>query len=125
MNTSAVIQSLRAFLERCREEQHPLVICYANRYGQTIMVWRETGAGLGFLETARFKAWSAVALADRALLEGQDQPERLIGGGLPIYIDGQLHGSVGVSGAISDVANLSYARFASTTYLDAAAPIHV
>ena len=123
MNTSAVIQSLRTFLERCREEQQPLVICYANRYGNTIMVWRETGAGLGCLETARLKAWSAIALSNRALIEGQKQPERVLGGGIPLYMDGHLHGSIGVSGASSDGDNLSYARLASSAYLEAAVPL--
>jgi len=140
MKTSAVFNSLRAFLEACREANKRMVICYADRAGHTIMIWRETGAWLGSLEIAQSKAWTAIAFSgpteEGALttekiatmtqpgqplygLQNTNQGKVVIfGGGIPIYVKGKLHGSVGVSGSTVD-DDIEFAQKAVDAYLAA------
>jgi uncharacterized protein GlcG (DUF336 family) len=141
MNTSAIFTSLKAYLDACREAQKRLVICYVDRHGHTIMIWRETDAWLGAIEIAQSKAWTAIAFsgpteaealtADRITTltqPGQSlsgfqntfNPGRMVifGGGLPIYVEGRLRGAIGVSGGTVD-EDTHFANIALTSYLQA------
>jgi uncharacterized protein GlcG (DUF336 family) len=140
MKTPAIFHSLRTFLDACREANKRMVICYADRSGHTIMIWRETDAWLGSLEIAQSKAWTVIAFSgpteDQALttekiatmtqpgqplygLQNTNQGKVVIfGGGIPIYIKGKLHGSIGVSGStVEDDINL--AQVAVAAYIEA------
>jgi uncharacterized protein GlcG (DUF336 family) len=104
------------------------------------MIWRETDAWLGSLEIAQSKAWTVIAFSgpteDQALttekiatmtqpgqplygLQNTNQGKVVIfGGGIPIYIKGKLHGSIGVSGStVEDDINL--AQVAVAAYIEA------
>jgi uncharacterized protein GlcG (DUF336 family) len=63
VNTSAIFSSLKTYLDACREANRRLVICYVDRHGHTIMIWRETDAWLGSIEVAQSKAWTAIAFS--------------------------------------------------------------
>lgn len=117
-----------------------MVICYADRHGHTIMIWRETDAWLGSLEIAQSKAWTAIAFSgpteEEALttekiaemtqpgkplygLQNTNQGKVVIfGGGIPIYIKGRLHGAIGVSGSTVDV-DIEMAQAAVKAYIEA------
>lgn len=59
-----------------------------------------TAASFGFPT----KDWMSLMADDPALREGMVQRERLVifGGGLPIFVDGQLVGGIGVSGGSAE-----------------------
>jgi uncharacterized protein GlcG (DUF336 family) len=140
MKTAAVFHSLRTFLDACREAKKRMVICYADRHGHTIMIWRETDAWLGSLEIAQSKAWTAIAFSgpteEEALttekiaemtqpgqplygLQNTNQGKIVIfGGGIPIYLKGKLHGAIGVSGSTVDV-DVKMAKIAVEAYIEA------
>lgn len=141
MNTSAIFSSLKTYLDACREANRRLVICYVDRHGHTIMIWRETDAWLGSIEVAQSKAWTAIAFsgptesealtADRiATLTKPGQPLHgvqhhpyhgrmvIFGGGTPIYVDGKLRGAIGVSGGTVD-EDEHFASIAVAAYLKA------
>lgn len=140
MKTAAILLSLQEFLNACREQDLRMVICYADASGNPRMIWREDGAWLGSLDIAVNKAWTATAFSgptsDGAMtteaLADMTQPGEplyglqntnnnrvvIFGGGIPVYIDGRLHGSVGVSG--STVENdIAMAKIAVQSYLKA------
>jgi uncharacterized protein GlcG (DUF336 family) len=140
MKDSAILISLQKFLEACRANDLKMVICFVDRAGHPHLLWRETGAWLGSLDIARRKAWTAVAFSgpkeDGALttedlakmaqpgesLYGIDSTNTenivIFGGGIPVYVDGKLHGAIGVSG--STVHNdIKMAKVAVNAYLEA------
>lgn len=140
MKTAAVFHSLRTFLDACREAKKRMVICYADRHGHTIMIWRETDAWLGSLEIAQSKAWTAIAFSgpteEEALttekiaemtqpgqplygLQNTNQGKVVIfGGGIPIYVKGKLHGAIGVSGSTVE-DDIKMAQTAVKAYVEA------
>lgn len=143
MNTPAIFSSLKTYLEACRIANRRLVICYVDRHGHTIMIWRETDAWLGSIEIAQSKAWTAIAFsgpteaealtAERiATLTRSGQPLHgahhhpyhgrmvIFGGGIPIYVDGKLKGAIGVSGGTVD-DDEHFANIAVDAYLKAVA----
>lgn len=143
MNTPAIFSSLKTYLEACRIANRRLVICYVDRHGHTIMIWRETDAWLGSIETAQSKAWTAIAFSGpteaealtseriaaltkpgQALHSAQHHPYHgrmvIFGGGIPIYVDGKLRGAIGVSGGTVD-EDERFAKIAVDAYLKAVA----
>lgn len=140
MKTSAIFHSLKTFLDACRKANKRMVICYADRSGHTIMIWRETDAWLGSLAIAQSKAWTAIAFSgpteDQALttekiatMTHTGQPPygfqninqgkvAIFGGGIPIYINGKLHGSIGVSGSTVE-DDVNFAQIAVDAYIEA------
>lgn len=143
MNTPAIFSSLKTYLEACRIANRRLVICYVDRHGHTIMIWRETDAWLGSIEIAQSKAWTAIASSGpteaealtseriaaltkpgQALHSAQHHPYHgrmvIFGGGIPIYVDGKLRGAIGVSGGTVD-EDERFAKIAVDAYLKAVA----
>lgn len=143
MNTPAIFSSLKTYLEACRIANRRLVICYVDRHGHTIMIWRETDAWLGSIEIAQSKAWTTIAFSGpteaealtseriaaltkpgQALHSAQHHPYHgrmvIFGGGIPIYVDGKLRGAIGVSGGTVD-EDERFAKIAVDAYLKAVA----
>lgn len=94
-----------------------VVISVVDRGGNPIALLRMDGAFLFSVEVAEKKAWTAAAAGiptdhlrgafngDPTLLHGlAPKIDRLmaVGGGVPVRIDGELAGAVGVSGATED-----------------------
>ena len=139
MKTASILHSLTAFLEAVRKDNKSLVICYADRAGHTQLLWRETDAWLGSLDVAQNKAWTAIAFSgvtsDKGLtteaLSKLTQPGEplyglqntnsgrvvIFGGGIPIYQDNKLVGSIGVSGSTVE-DDIKYCKIAVDAYLE-------
>lgn len=138
MKSSDVFRSLKAFIEACNKDKKLMVICYADRAGNPILVYRMPDAWLGSLHIAQAKAFSAIAFSgpeeDAALptadLQEMVQPGKPLygltdtnngrivafGGGIPVYIEGKLRGSVGVSGSTVE-DDVKYAEIAVAALL--------
>lgn len=139
MKTASILHSLSVFLEAIRKDKKSLVICYADRSGHTQLLWRETDAWLGSLDVAQNKAWTAIAfsgttkdsgLSTEALSKLTQPGESLFGlqntnagrvvifgGGIPIYQDDKLVGSIGVSGSTVE-DDIKYCEIAVQAYLE-------
>lgn len=137
MKHEQVFRSLQRFLEQCKADGKRFVICYVDRAGNTILLYRMPGAWLGSVEIARGKAYTAIAFSgpgeDEALTTeglselvqpgqplygiGDTNNGRLVvfGGGIPVYEDGKLVGAIGVSGS-SVEDDVRYCELAVTAY---------
>ena len=95
----------------------PVVIAAADAGGNLMLLHRVEGALLASTEVAINKAWSAVAFqaptATLGPLATEDGPFPgladtnsgrvvLFGGGVPVYVDGELAGAIGISGGTAE-----------------------
>ena len=95
----------------------PVVIAAADAGGNLMLLHRVEGALLAATEVAINKAWSAVAFqaptATLGPLATEDGPFPgladtnsgrvvLFGGGVPVYVDGELAGAIGISGGTAE-----------------------
>jgi glc operon protein GlcG len=93
----------------------PVVIAIVDTGGNLIMLQRLDNAQFGSVEVARQKAWSAAAFRrptkvfQDAIASGGANLRLLslpgaspLEGGLPLVVDGQIIGAIGVSGVMSE-----------------------
>ena len=121
MKTSSILSALNAFMEACRKRKLKMVIAFVDKGGNLKMLWRDDGAWLGSVDIAQNKAYTALAFSGpkeaSALptdkLGEMAQPGEplygiqntnqgrivVFGGGIPVYLGGELAGAIGVSGS--------------------------
>ncbi len=106
-------QAAISTLQRCRKDGHAVSVAVADRGGTLIVQLRDPQAGPHTVGSSQGKAFTsasmgqptarlAEAIAGNPALEGlRDMDQRLVilAGGLPIVIDGQRVGGIGVGGA--------------------------
>ena len=95
----------------------PVVVAAADAGGNLMLLHRVEGALLAATEVAINKAWSAVAFqaptATLGPLATEDGPFPgladtnsgrvvLFGGGVPVHVDGELAGAIGISGGTAE-----------------------
>ncbi len=119
--SSKVSVALDTFIKESERLGKKMVLCVSDAAGNPMLVYRMPGAWLGSLKIAQDKAWTAVAFSgpteDEALtteklaemvVPGEslygiqntnDGNVVVFGGGIPVYENGLLTGSVGVSGS--------------------------
>lgn len=102
-----------AALKKCMEDGYKVSVAVVDREGVTRSLLRADGAGPHTVQSATKKAYTAVSLGrptaelantikERPELQGlRDMDERILilAGGLPITVEGELVGGVGVGGA--------------------------
>jgi uncharacterized protein GlcG (DUF336 family) len=95
-----------------------LGVAVANRSGQLMVLLRSDEAGPHLLDSARRKAYTAASMnartskASKAIDERSGEPDPhlvyldevlIVGGGVPIHLNGELIGAIGVAGAPGSV----------------------
>jgi len=111
-------QVIDAAKQKANEIDVPMTIAVVDTGGNLVVLARQNNALLASLDIAIGKAYTAVAMrmstADLAPLvqpgqllyhlEIANQPRTLVafGGGLPLQVNGEIVGGVGVSGGIPD-----------------------
>ncbi|TAK05982.1 MAG: heme-binding protein [Candidatus Manganitrophaceae bacterium] len=102
-----------AALKKCMEDGYRVSVAVVDRGGNTQALLRADGAGPHTLQSSTKKAYTAASLGrptselanmikERPELQGlRDMDERILilAGGLPIAIEGELIGGIGVGGA--------------------------
>jgi glc operon protein GlcG len=104
-----------AIVAKAQSMQKAVVIAVADPHGDLLAFARMDGVGLPSLQIAMNKAWTAARnrkptkdIGDRLQKEGFDiayyGDPRVVGwgGGIPVWKDGELVGSIGVSGLSSE-----------------------
>lgn len=114
---AGALAALEAALERATELGVPVNVSVCDGGGHQLAFARMDDAALLSMDIAVDKAYSVVAFAglptaawfdlvkeEPALREGIVHRDRLVifGGGVPLTVDGQLVGAVGVSGGSAD-----------------------
>lgn len=102
----------RAALQQCRKDGYQVAVVVIDRFGQPLVILRDRYAGLGAIDTATGKAWTAVNFTRntgelvQAIKSGELSPGlarlprvTMLAGGLVIKAGGALVGGVGVAGA--------------------------
>lgn len=89
-------------------------VAVANRAGQLLVLLRSDDGGPHLVDAARRKAYTAASMnartskASKAVDERTGEPDPhlvylnevlMVGGGVPIYMNGELIGAIGVSGS--------------------------
>lgn len=110
MNREISEKIIKFCIEKSNQIEVPMVIWVMDEHGNPVMFERMDGSLLASIEIAKGKAHSAVAfrmpthelyeLSKNGELYGIDSLKSVItfGGGYPLYINGFMVGSVGVSG---------------------------
>lgn len=112
----AAERAVRTAVARALEAKVRVVVAVVDRAGELVAFARMDGAPLLAVRLAQDKAWTAVAFGmpthqwwelvkdEPPLLHGIVKTERLMifGGGMPLVVDGQVVGGIGVSGGSSD-----------------------
>jgi uncharacterized protein GlcG (DUF336 family) len=101
-----------AALQQCRKDGYQVAVAVIDRFGQPLVILRDRYAGLGAIDTATGKAWTAVNFTRNTseLVEAIKSGElsaglanlpkvTMLAGGLVIEAGGALVGGVGVAGA--------------------------
>jgi uncharacterized protein GlcG (DUF336 family) len=104
----------QATMTACREAGYQVSVAVVDRSGVTQVMLRDQVAGAHTLDAARRKAWTAASYnADTRSISEATRPGGgqsgarfvaqaiMVGGGVPLYAEGTLVGSVGVSGSPS------------------------
>lgn len=113
LSQRAAREALDAAVERASELGVPVCVAVSDRAGHLLAYVRMDGAPLLSETLSQDKAWTSCAFgrpthewydlikAEPALLHGIVKTDRLVvfGGGVPVHVDGELVGAVGVSGA--------------------------
>jgi len=106
-------QIAQGALKKCAADGHRVSVAIVDRSGVTKMVLRADGAGPHTVQSSTKKAYTAASLGrptselanmlkERPELQGlRDMDEKILilAGGLPITIEGELVGGIGVGGA--------------------------
>ncbi len=112
LTLEAALEAARGAIDKALEAELRVCAALVDRGGNPLVTLRHPGAPLHCVALAEDKAytcasfgfpsaeWRAILDASPALARGLPQRPRwaLIGGGLPIRIDGELIGGIGVSG---------------------------
>jgi uncharacterized protein GlcG (DUF336 family) len=102
-----------AALAKCRDQGHRVSVAVVDRGGVLKVLTRADGAGPHTIDSSRRKAYTAASLrrstqelaelvASRPEIQGlrdMNASILILGGGLPIRMDGELVGGIGVGGA--------------------------
>jgi uncharacterized protein GlcG (DUF336 family) len=112
LNPDTAFELARAALQQCRKDGFQVAVVVIDRFGAPLVALRDRYAGIGALEIAKGKAWTAVnftrdtsdmikAIKDGTLGAGlATLPQvTMLAGGLIIEAGGSLLGGVGVAGA--------------------------
>ena len=123
LNPEMALEVAQATLGACRESGYQVSVAIVDRSGITQVMLRDQLAGPHTLETARRKAWTAASFKGdtrtiaQATRPGSGQSGArfvteaiMIGGGVPLYVEGTLVGAIGVSGSPSADEDQSCAR---------------
>jgi glc operon protein GlcG len=117
VSLAAAERVAQAARDASRAAGFAMCICVADPSGEPIVTLRMDGAPRLSASIAANKAWSVTSFsgmpthvwwnaieADPTLVHGLTHTPRLIifGGGVPLMVDGQLVGAVGVSGGTSE-----------------------
>jgi uncharacterized protein GlcG (DUF336 family) len=102
----------RAALQQCRKDGFQVAVVVIDRFGAPLVTLRDQYAGLGALEIASGKAWTAVNFTRntsdliKAIKDGDLSPGlatlpkvTMVAGGILIEAGGSMLGAVGVAGA--------------------------
>lgn len=108
------VKLAEAALASCRGQDAQVAVAVVDRFGNLQALVRDRFAGPHTPETARRKAWTAVSFrGDTLTLSENTKPGTeayganfitdalMLGGGVPIEVQGSIVGAVGVSGAPS------------------------
>ncbi len=106
------LELARAALQRCRKDGFQVAVVVIDRFGAPLVVLRDRYAGIGAVDIATGKAWTAVnftldtseflkRIKDGALSAGLAAQPKVtpLAGGLIIQAGGSVLGGVGVAGA--------------------------
>ena len=110
---SLAVKAAQAGMEKCTADGYRVSVAVVDRAGVLRALVREDGAGPHTIDSSRKKAYTAVSmkrptqeLAELAnkmpVIEGiRDMNDQILilGGGLPIELEGELVGGIGVGGA--------------------------
>ncbi len=109
LSPDAAFTLAKATLDQCRKDGYEVAVVVIDRFGGTLVSLRDRYTGIGALDIAAGKAWTAVNFArdTSELIERGNigpalagQPKvTLLAGGLVIRSAGSLVGGVGVAGA--------------------------
>ena len=112
MTPETALALAQATLAACRKAGYQIAVVVTDRFGGVQVALRDRLAGVHTVETARRKAWTAVALRTdtqvlyRLIADGELDPgirhihqALAVGGGVRVLAAGSLVGGVGVSGA--------------------------
>ena len=118
MDPLCAAKELAALVEKEAQRLHvPVTFCAIDVHGNVILKQRMTGAKLISIEMSERKAYTAAALdmktADMTPLAAPGEPLHtlasvgggrytVLGGGLPLRVDGTFLGGVGVSGGTTE-----------------------
>jgi uncharacterized protein GlcG (DUF336 family) len=118
MDLLAIMKRLASLVEdEARKHDLPVTFCALDVHGNVVLKQRMTGSKLVAIEMSERKAYTAAALemntADMTPLAGPGEAlytlasvaggrHTVLGGGMPLHVDGQFVGGVGVSGGTSD-----------------------
>jgi len=105
----AALTLAKAALDRCRKDGYQVAVVVLDRFGAPLVELRDRYAGIGALDIAKGKAWTAVNFSrDTSVLikDGTISPAlagqpkvTLLAGGVLIESAGSVIGGVGVAGA--------------------------
>ena len=118
MTPKTALDLAQATLAACRTAGYQVAVVVTDRFGGVQVALRDRLAGIHTVETARRKAWTAVAFRTDTLtiyglikdgtvnpgLQHLDQA-LMVGGGVQVLAAGSVVGAVGVSGAPGGAAD--------------------
>ena len=118
MTPKTALGLAQATLAACRKAGYQVAVVVTDRFGGVQVALRDRLAGIHTVETARRKAWTAVAFRTDTLtiyglikdgtvnpgLQHLDQA-LMVGGGVQVLAAGSVVGAVGVSGAPGGAAD--------------------
>jgi len=110
---AVAIKAAAGAFDKCKEDGYPVSVAVVNRDGVLTAFMRASGAGPHTVSSSTRKAYTAASLrrstgelADLIAkqpalqsLRDMDPNILILGGGLPIVIDGEVIGGIGVGGA--------------------------
>lgn len=113
LNQERALEAATAAWQQCRTDGYSVSVAVVDRAGNLLTLIRDPNAGPHTIGSSEGKAFTAAsmgrntadiasAIADNPALAGlRDMDPRMVilGGGLPIVIDGQRVGGIGVGGA--------------------------
>ncbi|MFG3703941.1 heme-binding protein [Micromonospora sp. NPDC047670] len=126
LNLDAALRAAEATVKAAEKGGHRVTVVVLDRSGTVQVQLKGDGAGPQTAESAHRKAFTAVsfgqptsALAGRVTGAGatlRDIPGTLfLGGGVPVSVDGQVVGAIGVGGAPSGDLDAQYADAGAAT----------
>lgn len=103
----------RAAVDTCAEDGHRVSVAVVDRGGVIRVLLRADGAGSHTVDSSRRKAYTAASLGEPTrmfadliarrpelqALRDMNESILMLGGGLPVKIDGEIVGAIGVGGA--------------------------